>query len=372
MVRSNWMGYDKDANGLLFYYWRTFTRGSDSVFFWMCQGVGNFHGFLAPDLSPFTATRELLADTQITRDGLGDLLLQYPRSDDGIALLYSMPSESASGLENGPTFGTSQAPMNAVNHANEHAAWYQAIWDQGLQFTYVTDRMLKTTPLDAKRYKILILPRTDALGPEAAKAIRAYVEAGGTVIADIRPGLYTDHCKPRAAGCLDDLFGIKRGEDKPAKIADLHIDGKFGALPLALSWSIAEARAQGGALLGPRVDPAGTVTTGTACGKADGVPICIIHKVGKGQAVLLNFTLATSFTQRYLQLHLPENKARTPEPFSRFLGNLFATAGVTPPLTRARLKPGSCGKTLCSAQTSGRTGPVASLPSDRDETPGDG
>ena len=57
--------------------------------------------------------------------------------------------------------------------------------------------------------------------------------------------------------------------------------------------------------------------------------------------------------------------------------NRFAEPGrtcsvVTPPLISAREKPGSCGHTLCSAQTSGRTGEVASLPSDRDCTPGDG
>src|SRR6185369_14577391 len=38
---------------------------------------------------------------------------------------------------------------------------------------------------------------------------------------------------------------------------------------------------------------------------------------------------------------------------------------VTPPFISAREKPGSCGQTLCSAQTSGRTGEVASLPSER-------
>ena len=37
---------------------------------------------------------------------------------------------------------------------------------------------------------------------------------------------------------------------------------------------------------------------------------------------------------------------------------------VTPPLASARLKPGSCGQTLCSAQTCAVTGSVTSLPSE--------
>src|SRR5690242_13998033 len=57
--------------------------------------------------------------------------------------------------------------------------------------------------------------------------------------------------------------------------------------------------------------------------------------------------------------------------------NKFADPGricmvVTPPLISARLKPGSWGQTLCSAQTSGRAGDVASFPSELAETPGDG
>jgi hypothetical protein len=47
-------------------------------------------------------------------------------------------------------------------------------------------------------------------------------------------------------------------------------------------------------------------------------------------------------------------------------------SAVTPPLASARLKPGSCGQTLCSAQTSGRDGPVASLPSSWAATEGEG
>src|SRR6185503_21053966 len=57
--------------------------------------------------------------------------------------------------------------------------------------------------------------------------------------------------------------------------------------------------------------------------------------------------------------------------------NRFAEPGricsvVTPPLIKAREKPGSCGQTLCSAHTSGRVGEVASLPSELESVPGEG
>ena len=47
-------------------------------------------------------------------------------------------------------------------------------------------------------------------------------------------------------------------------------------------------------------------------------------------------------------------------------------SAVTPPFASARLKPGSCGQTECSAQTSGVVGAVASFPSECASTPGEG
>ena len=301
-------------------YWRTFTRGCDSVFWWMCEGVGNFHGFLAPDLSPYAATKDMLADTQIVRDGLGDLLLHNPRLDEGIAILYSMPSECACGLESGASFG--------ANHAQELTAWHQAIWDLGMEFSYVTDRMVQQAPLDVRRYPVLILPRAEALGPEAARAIRAYVEAGGTVIADVRPGIYTDHCQPRAAGCLDELFGITRTGRPAARVDDLHIAGTLAGHSLALNWGLADARALGGPTFGARIDPAVALAGGKAFGSAGTTPLCIVRQVGKGRAVLLNFCLSTLFPQRSQQ----PNALQLPEPLAAFLGNLLAAANVQPAL----------------------------------------
>lgn len=311
LVRSNWLGYDREPEGLLQVFWRTLTRGSDSNFFWMCAGVGSYHGFIAPDYAPFPETKALLGDTQIVRDGLGDLLLRSTRLDDGIALYYSMPAECAAGIGVGATFGTVKAPGNFSNHAAAQAAWHRIIREQGLQFTYVTDRMLAAAPLDPARMKVLILPRAEAMSDAAAAAIRAYVQAGGTVIADVRPGLYNDHCKRRPAGCLDALFGVTRGEDVTAAPAGLAIAGTVGGRAVTLDWHGGEAAAL--------VDLAVADNGGTACGKAEGTPVCIVRQAGKGRAVLLNFTPGTCCP----------TKGVVPEALLSFFGSLFAAAGVT-------------------------------------------
>src|SRR5210317_309067 len=61
----------------------------------------------------------------------------------------------------------------------------------------------------------------------------------------------------------------------------------------------------------------------------------------------------------------------TPRPPIRLADPGSTCIAVTPPAS-AVVKPGSCGQTLCSAQTCAVTGAVISLPSEWDEVPGEG
>jgi hypothetical protein len=257
--RANWMGYTKDADSLLAQYWRMVTRGMDAVWWWRWDGIGRFHGWLAPDLQPYPATEEIVRDTQVVRDGLGDLLLQSHMQDDAIAMLYSYPSTFAHKFEDGSSFGS---------YESAHLAMQAAVRDNGLQYRYVSDRMLRKGELDATRTRVLLLPRAEALGDAEADVIRKFVEGGGTVIADVRPGIYDGHCKPRAAGVLDDLFGIRRAANSKATGATIASAGITGA----------------------QVDCAVSLTEGTAQETAAGAPVIISRSVGKGRALLLNFT----------------------------------------------------------------------------------
>ena len=56
------------------------------------------------------------------------------------------------------------------------------------------------------------------------------------------------------------------------------------------------------------------------------------RQAGKGQAVLLNFPLASVASHRYLPPGSKVALPRTPEPVLGFLEHLFATAGIAPSL----------------------------------------
>lgn len=257
-VRSNWIGgRDKSAGPLLQKYWRLVTLGADSVWWWMWSCIGELHGFLAPDLRPFPEIKEVVEDTRIVREGLGDLLLRSTMQEDGIAILYSYPSLFAHKLDEGAGF---------FGYEESHRTLTKFIRDSGYQFRYLTDRMIRQGEFDLSTCRILFLPRAEALGDLEAAAIRKFVENGGTVVADLRPGLYDDHCKVRLHGVLDGLFGVRRLSRTPAR----------------------SIRFRNGTREVETLTDAGVALDGARGRTAEGVPVWLNRRVGKGRAILLN------------------------------------------------------------------------------------
>jgi hypothetical protein len=270
--RSNWMGYTKDADSLLEKYWRMVTLGMDSVWWWRWDCIGRFHGWLSPTLDPYPAVKDIMNDTQIVRDGLGDLLLKSDMQDDGIGMLFSQPSAYATKVQSSPSFGA---------YEGDHAAWHSTLRDFGYNFRYFTDRQMRLGEVDLKKFKVIILPLTQALSPQEAQMLRDYVQQGGVLIADARPGIYDGHVKPLAAGSLDDLFGVKRTGFSDAAIVDGSIKADLAGV--SLDAKTARIRVDRG------IEAAGAKTYGAA----DGTPLMLVNEVGKGKAVLLNFPLSS-------------------------------------------------------------------------------
>jgi beta-galactosidase len=316
--RANWMGYVKTARPLIGKYWRMVTHGCDAVWWWRWNRLDSHHGFLAPSWTPFDATKELLADTAVVRKGLGTLLIKSQSLDDGIAILYSHPSTYATQVGTGPSYGL---------YRSVHAFWVRTLRELRLEFRYVSDRMLRLGEFKPDSAKVLILAQAEAIGPGEATAIRRFVEAGGTVIADVCPGIYTDRCKLREGSALADLFGIEPAEPAAARQATAAITGPFGDVTMK------------GMLCDPSVQLAG----GQAHGKAGEIPVVIVNKVGKGQAVLLNFSMAGEpdplpvksrwgkYSRYYTHWHW-ERHGPAPEACAELLGRLLASAGVEPAL----------------------------------------
>ncbi len=325
---GTWSGYgnnerNRDA------WWQSFLRGANNTGWWWV------HTFLGPHLELSSRAR-FIEDARPVFDGLGTLLNVRSRiQHDGIVMLDSFPSAQASKLEAGYSYGTWD-PFNSMGHYDtgslpgkgmdwglkpggvNNFVWHRAIRALGLQFNYVTEKMIQRGEFNPDEFKVMILSQCEAIGPKVAEAIRRFVGNGGTVVADIRPGLYDGHCKPQEKwqGVLDKLFGVRHTGNVPAVaepgqivIPDLAELGDIGRSGRSLTLDL-------GAL---QVNPAVEVTTGRALGTAGDTPIFIVNRVGKGRAILLNFPLCT-----YPNLSLPE----TPPQAADLLAAVFAGGGV--------------------------------------------
>ena len=306
--RANWMGYVKDADALLARYWRMVTRGMTGVWWWRWDNVGRWHGFLAPHLGPFPAVRELMEDTRVVRDGLGTLLMHSTMEDDGIGILYSHPSVHASIITPAASYGRSDHPRFGA-YTDNHVAWHDAIRELGMQFLYVTNRMLRLGEFDTEAFKVLILSQTEAIGETEAEVLRQYVREGGTLIADVRPGLYDHHLSRKHGGVLDELFGIQRTANREAVTTDAEVTCRLGDTDFDLT------------LPGLRLDAGLRATTAEALARVGDIPFLLVHRYGHGQTILLNFNMA-SFPALGAEV--------TAESVADFIRSLFAEAGVHP------------------------------------------
>lgn len=307
---GNWIGYSMDPDEELGYYWDQVTNNMNTIQWWRWDNIGEgYHGYLLPTLAPSPTSRPLIEDTQVVRDGLGDLLMKYPMEKDGIAMLYSMPSTHIAHFDGNPGYGL---------YTRDHARWCEAIHNAGLQFDYVTDRQLRLGEFDPTKYKVLILPLAFAIGEKEAEVIRDFVQQGGTLIADVRPGLYNEHCKPlENGGVLDEVFGVKRGVKQNAVELDrMRIDGQLNGQKVYMEWGNWYGKD-----IYPQMsaDPSVELTTGEALGWSFPIhyhhglkhPAAVVNKFGQGKALLFNFAIY-------------------PAPFDGFLQQALAALGVKP------------------------------------------
>jgi hypothetical protein len=281
-------------------------KGMDSIWWWRWDGAGSWRGVLSPTLNVWPAVQKLNDEMRPVREGLGDLLLQSAPQHSGIAIFYSVPSALSHQLENGREF---IAPLA------DHQTWVRATYDAGLDFRYLTSRLVKSGALNTQEFKVLLLPFTQAVGPVEARAIRKFAEDGGTVIADVRPGIYDDHCKPVTPGVLDDLFGIQRTGRGKAKKAPLDLNAELGDAPVALKLDEVTVDAE--------VAPGAA----QAMGKAGETPVFFVNAVGKGRAILLNFDIAVTPKKG-------ESFGVT-DAVKGFVAALYASAGAQLPTVKA-------------------------------------
>lgn len=248
------------------------------------------------------------------RSGIGKLFVNAQRTHDGVAIHYSPPSDQIHWLLDNTKYARQWMLHNGSDRGSHAIAvrnsWTKLIEDLGLQYEFTSPEMIKAGKLNSGDYRVFIMPKSIAVGPEEVRQIREFENAGGLVIADYRTARMNEHGRDHGHGQLDDLFGISRGKGQTAgqtttgvgNEGSLHLEGR----PLQLRVG----------------DESITTTTGKALAHSGGVPLIIVNRAGRGRTVFLNLEMSDYAYDR-LQ---PDSKSSLPD----LLESILALAEVHP------------------------------------------
>jgi hypothetical protein len=282
--------------------------------FWM-------YSFLDPDLTYSESARDMgMAFKSLSLEGVGKLLMESTRQQDGIALHYSMPSIHAAsilGYHQRSSDDDDEVPDKSVlSFPANRDGWVRMIKDLGLQFDFVSSEQINQNRLATGKYKVLILPLSLALSTEEAKNIEAFVAAGGVVVADAAPGLTDQHCAWQPSDSLNSLFGITAGppDKREIKIAP----GDITVTDEGARWGLA-AKDLGGLQAAEPDIRAADGTPLLHIGKADAL---IVRRAGKGWTIYLNTIFDRYSKQRTAKFDGANYRA--------LVNALLARAGVRP------------------------------------------
>ena len=254
--------------------WNELFRGCNYFYtYWGDTGATT----LAHDLSMYDDLKILMQEYAELKRGIGKMIHEARRDHNGVALLYSIASIHHWQLSHSDVTSGRDYYRGGMQH--QYRAWIAMLIDAVGTFRFVSYQQLAEGKLMKDRFKLLVLPWSQALSPAEIEQIKMFVKNGGTVLADMRPGVSDGHCKSYEASPLDEVFGIAQNT---------------GSTELKSEWvKTPFGRHKEPAHLGRlETDPSLKLVGGKPAGVAgDSVPVLITNRYGKGKAILLNFGL---------------------------------------------------------------------------------
>lgn len=137
----------------------------------------------------------MMEEVREIKSGIGRLLLESKRADDGVRILYSSPSMLVSEF--------SRKETNWVVSRN---SFHAILADTGIGYKHISSTQLLKEKLEYPDIKVLILPFSQAISKAEADAILNFAKSGGLIIADFNPGIMDEHGKKLDKSYLSELF----------------------------------------------------------------------------------------------------------------------------------------------------------------------
>jgi len=195
--------------------WHNLLNGDKGVIIW-CSS--DWLDYKSPEMTPQPWTRGMADLFAELRSPAARTIMEATRDRAPVAIHYSHPSVQVAWMldsrEDGDTWPNRHGSWDSEHSwfAKVRGSWCRLLGDLGLQYDFVSTEQILDGTFAKRGYKALILPESLAIGDAEAAKIKAFAQAGGTVVADFLPGAFDHHGKRRAVGALDDLFGVSRSK----------------------------------------------------------------------------------------------------------------------------------------------------------------
>jgi beta-galactosidase len=298
-----WSALSRGAKGINFYAWYPMSSGYESGGFGLIQLDG-------------TVTERARAAGSVARaiDRNQQLFLAARPSRAQVAVIYNPLAHFVGGRERATAYAGPQGEVAGIER-DSLLGVYRALFPRNVPLDYVHINELSEAVL--RQYRLVILPYPLLLPEAAAPALKAYVENGGTLVAEARLGWNNERgaASARIPGMgLSELMGCRE--------TAVQVGAKGRT---ALHWTSAEIPGvKSGDVLPARwyeetLEPLSSAAR-VAAEFENGAPAAITSRYGRGKTLLLGSYISAAYES-------------SPSPaVERFYAGLTAWAGVSLPV----------------------------------------
>lgn len=289
------------------YPWYALFLGYNSAWWYDTGKPGEMYNALAPDLSLMENYRQTTEEIAEIKAGVGKLVVGANRVSDPVAVHYSHRSFAVDHLE---------LPLHYERRPGMYkvatAGFINILEDLGLSFDMVDTREIERGDLQARGYRVLIMPTVQALTDRETEQIKAFVADGGMVVADWLTGIRDGHGKRRESFPIDEVFGIVRNARMDIFRGRLELAGSAGGIDADL------------VLFDRELELFSETTTAEPLGSMISFKAGMVNRFGSGLALYLGFPIEGYVADRY-RGHA--------EPLREFFRRVLAAGGVEAPMT---------------------------------------
>ena len=291
----NWGLYRYCVDSGYRYPWDMLLHGGDGIGFYELFAGNPPWSALYPD---FRLTRPFAAvarETERIKEGIGRLLLSSQAEHSPVAILHSQPNLHLTTILSKTTW------FSYLQSRSAFGGLFNELWHYP---NLVAHQQIKEGILREGKIKYLILPSILSVSQREREELKAFVENGGIIIADILPGLFDGRGKMVKENDLEQLFGVKRKVWPSSVETGISLAGKDLPLRLPEEYILTTAK--------------------SLAFSPEGRPVFILHSYGKGKTLLLNILLCS-----YRDIREEEQKLS----FAQFFQAQLTSLGLTPLFT---------------------------------------